>query len=49
MHMLVFSEWFSRRITDWSVYDTFVMTPDTTINGALLDLSRGDYKTTDRK
>lgn len=25
------------------------MTPDTTINGTLLDLPRGNYKTTDRK
>ena len=38
------SSWICRRIVDWSVLNAFMLTPDATLNGMLLDLPRSDQK-----
>jgi len=40
--MLVLSAGFCRRVADWSIYNTFMWTPDATPKGTFLDLQRGD-------
>jgi len=41
-HMIVLSDGFCRRVTDWSIYYTFMLTPDPTTKESLLDLPRDD-------
>jgi hypothetical protein len=43
IHILVLSAKFCRRVTDWSIYNTFMLTPDTTHKGVSLDLPHCDW------
>jgi len=42
MHMIVLSAGFSRRVADWSIYNTFMFTPNATPKEVFLDLPCGD-------
>jgi hypothetical protein len=39
--MLFLSAEFYRRVTDWSIYSTFMLTPDATPKETFLDLPHG--------